>query len=420
MQLAQFPRPESDNGMGICFGSDLRPSSLESYVPRLRSLRFKWCIVPHTDELQFKRAAEAMWHAGTMPVSHLICHVDDNTLDFRGIAKTLDIAGIPPYVQIFDKPHDPWSWKTQRPNLQEFIERWIFHAGAVIGANGFPGLQLRGPNDLRAVLKGLKQAKAHTVLDRMWFSAHAYGSNRPPDGVLSMDQKQQHENIYSFLSCAIVFQQELGFVPPMIVGGGGWQYGNQDDPQYPKIDDSFHAQYHVTLFKSFGIGRLPNGAPLPDYLLAFCPSLLFGNEECAWYSWVTGTRKQTIIGVEGIAPFVRKFAWEGETPRRLEHYVLLGSPSQHVTQLMLIGARHYIARFGPVVGFDPKEASYATFVTVIGDGRAVPPDVDRMLQEAGCRVERLAGDQYTVDAILEERVAHGQRYGEDLTGEVTD
>ncbi len=95
------------------------------------------------------------------------------------------------------------------------------------------------------------------------------------------------------------------------------------------------------------------------------------------------------------------------TTKIIAHYMLFGPAREHATRSMLLGARQYIARFTPTIGFSAADAANAQTVTIVGDARAVPADVDAQLQQAGCNVERLNGDQYMVDALLAERVRRG-------------
>ncbi len=416
MRLEEFPRPANDNGLGIHFGQDLRQTSLNTYVPKLSELGLKWCLVPHTDELQLQSAASAIWQAGVLPISRWVCQIDQSILDFARFVTVLKNLGIPPYIQVFNEPGDNREWKSATPDFNLFVQRWIQHAGAVANAGGFPGLQVLSPDELRTVLRALKTANAGTVLDRMWFCPHPYGANHPPDYPYDTRNQQDHPGatvfddditVLAFLEFAPVFQQELGFIPPFIAGEGGWQYRNSEDTRYPAIDDHWHAVYHSTLFNAFHTGRLPNGGPLPDYLFAFCPWIFYGGNEDAWYSWTTGTRQQTLDAVKAIPTFVRQFSWQAAPIKPLAHYLLFGSAPERATRSMLLGARKYIERFAPTLGFSATDAMNAQTVTIIGDTRAVPGDIDAQLQNAGCRVERLNGDQYAVDAMLAERVARG-------------
>jgi len=113
---------------------------------------------------------------------------------------------------------------------------------------------------------------------------------------------------------ADVFKKEIGFVPPFVVGEGGWKLSDAEtklDTRFLPIDDKLHAQYHVAVFDWFRTGKLSDGKPLPDYLFAFCPWMLSGsNEAGAWFDSLTGDRTQTIKAISAIPPFTRKFSWD--------------------------------------------------------------------------------------------------------------
>ncbi len=422
MRLPEYPRPANDNGLGIHFGLDLRQVALETYIPQMVDLKLKWSLVPHQDELQLSLAARAMASAGIMPVSRFICKIDQSILDFVKFVDVLRKLNLPPYIQIFNEPGNPREWKSRTPDMPVFVQRWIQHASAVANAGGFPGLQVQDPAELRAVLAALKSAGASSVIDRLWFCPHAYGANHPPDYPYDTRNQEDHQGatvyeddatVIGFLQFEPIFRQELGFVPPFIVGEGGWQYRNCTDSRYSAIDDQLHAQYHLTMYSSFRTGKLPTGDVLPDYVFAFCPWLLFGPEADAWYSWTAGTRRQTIIVVHSIPSFIRSFQWENGAaqPKSIQHLLLFGAPSAISTRSLLLGARKYVHQFGPTLSFSAADAAMAEHVTIVGDARALPTDLDGQLKNIGCQVERLSGDQYAVDAIFADRVARNAEFG---------
>jgi hypothetical protein len=98
----------------------------------------------------------------------------------------------------------------------------------------------------------------------------------------------------------------------------------------------------------------------------------------------------------------------------LKHYLLFGSPSAHGTRSMLLGAWRYIVHFGTSFGFDANAATSAADVTIMGDGRAIDLQVDQHLVGQGCRVERLGGDQYSIDPVLASRIALNSEFGDTL------
>ncbi len=422
MRLPEYPRPANDNGLGIHFGLDLRQVALETFVPRMVDLKLKWCLVPHQDEAQLALAARAMGSAGIMPVSRLICKIDQSIIDFVRFVDVLRKLNLAPYIQIFNEPGNPREWKSRIPDMSVFVQRWIQHASAVAHAGGFPGLQVQDPAELRAVLSALKSAGASAVIDRMWFCPHAYGVNHPPDYPYDARNQGDHQGatvfeddaaVLGFLQFEPIFRQELGVVPPFIIGEGGWKYRDGTDARYPAVDDGLHAEFHATMYNCLRTAKLPTGDALPDYVFAFCPWIFFGPEADAWYSWTAGTRRQTIIAIHSLPSFVRSFQWENSAaqPKPIQHLMLFGAPSASSTRSLLVGARKYVHLFGPALSFNTADATMAQRVTIVGDARAVATDLDGQLKNSGCQVERLGGDQYVVDAIFADRVARNAEFG---------
>jgi hypothetical protein len=425
MRLDEYPRPADDNGFGIHFGHDLAQTSLDTYTQKMLDLHLKWCLVPHEDESQLRRAAMVIGTAGIVPISRWMCQIDQNILDFVPFVKVLKDLNLPAYVQIFNEPSEAHEWRDGVPKPRVFTARWCDHAARVAEAGGFPGLQVLNIAELRAILSELKARRAQTVIERLWFCPHPYGANHPPD--YPYDTRNQYDHpgailstddstVLQFLDFAPVFEAELGFVPPFIAGEGGWQYRNAEDGRYTRIDDVTHARFHKTLFEWFRTGMLSNGAPLPNYLFTFCPWILFGFEADAWYSRTTGTRDQTIDAIKAIPGFVRKFTSSRPLPpilkpsHVLSHYMLFGASSASQKERLLL-ARAYLTRFNVCFGFSPGEAAHAEHVTLVGDHGVVSKEQEAELKRAGCRVERLLGDAHALRIILADRVDRDAEFG---------
>jgi hypothetical protein len=75
----------------------------------------------------------------------------------------------------------------------------------------------------------------------------------------------------------------------------------------------------------------------------------------------------------------------------------------------LLLAANYILTFSPTVGFNVAEAKQARQVTIIGEG--ISPADQQAIQSAGAQVEVLAGDPYTLEAKLNERIRIGRAFG---------
>jgi hypothetical protein len=90
----------------------------------------------------------------------------------------------------------------------------------------------------------------------------------------------------------------------------------------------------------------------------------------------------------------------GVRPKWLEHYLLLPGPSSPGLWITLLLLQDFIRRWGPAVGFEPREASMARRVTIAADESAVGSDVEQMLLDAGCLVQRLPGESYHLAEAL--------------------
>jgi hypothetical protein len=214
------------------------------------------------------------------------------------------------------------------------------------------------------------------------------------------------DTILQFLEFAPVFERVLGIVPPFIAGECGWQYGNAADARYPRIDDEHHARYHVALFQMLRTGRLTNGAPLPDFIYAFCPWILYGAEADAWFSTTTGIRQQTVEAVNAIPPFMRgesAVAAAGPPPPPLRHYLLFGSRTGAQWHRLIL-SRRYISKFSVAFGFSIDEALRARRVTIVGDTSQVSLEDEAQLKRTGVRVERWLGDLNALELILQDRL----------------
>lgn len=328
-QLKTYPRPPFDNGRGLHFHLDLRDESIAKSVERLKYINATWTLIYAQDELQAQRAAKACWAAGIMPVVRIgkkITEFFDPVLYVRA----LQAIGVPPYIQIYNEPGDGREWEPKRPKeyVQEFATKWVRHAEAVFKAGGYPGFQVMGKEELDGVINAVVNSGRDHIWERAFFVHHNYAEDHPP--AFPYDEVNQQTKpgqtilddrvaVLAPLAFARWMQDRLGFVLPMIGGEGGWQYGADKDPRYPKVQQPLHAQYHAEMFEWFRTGVLSNGEPLPDYLFSVTPWILGGwgtGED--WWGGPLGTNTETIEATRAIPPFVRHFSWEGEQPPVIE------------------------------------------------------------------------------------------------------
>ncbi len=308
LTLRDWPRPANDNGRCFHFlpRGYFTPRDFEIQIPHLKGLQVRWVLAIYADENQLRLAAQQFKAAGVVPIWRKTLRAYQRYYAWDRDIKILNEVGLPPYFQVYNEADNGEEWDGRDVNRDQWVEYFVQAAKDIYNAGGYPGLQVLDPDWIRAVIQNIKAKKGDALFGRMFFVPHPYGSNHPPNWT------QDEIGVLGFRYAAEVFQKELGFVPPFIAGEGGWKFKNTEDNTFPIIDDKLHAKYHVELFNWFLSGKVSDGAPLPDYLFAFCPWILAGEMEgAAWYDSFEGNRELTIAEVKKLPPAaVRKFSWD--------------------------------------------------------------------------------------------------------------
>ncbi len=307
LALPEWPRPANDNGRGMHFlpVAYYEDVDLDLQIGRLQELGVRWALVVYGDEIQLEKLAPRFRDAGIMVVWRKGLRANERYYDWGRDVETLQRLGMPPYMQLYNEPSLSAEWDEGEPDFEAFREHILQAARDVYNAGGYVGLQFVDDEWLRGTLRAIKERRGEAIFGRMFFVPHPYALNHPPD------YTEDANGVLGFRHFARIFEEEIGFVPPMIAGEGGWKYHATDDHRFPQIDDALHAAYHAEVFNWFRTGRLSDGEPLPDYLFAFCPWLLAaGLDDSAWYDSFAGPRTATIEAVKAIPPFVRRFSWE--------------------------------------------------------------------------------------------------------------
>jgi hypothetical protein len=125
--------------------------------------------------------------------------------------------------------------------------------------------------------------------------------------------------------------------------------------------------------------------------------------------WLSGSRWKTLL-LDQIAE--ARYAQARSHPvKPLYHYLLFWQTADRWAQEDWQGARPYAGRFRVMHGFSFEEAQHARYVTVVGGTEGVGRAEERTLLDAGCRVERIAGqDQAETAQILADMAHRGQRF----------
>lgn len=327
--LSAWPRPPYDNGRGI---HSLPTGYYEDWVLDLlikymKEMHMTWTVVLYNDENMLRLAATKFRDAGIMVIWRPDIRPGQGYLYIERDMAILNEIGMPAYLQLYNEAEvaTEWAHEGGQINLGEFARHWVKLADEVYRYGGFPGLQVVDPEGLMRVIDEIRAQGKEYLFNEMFFIPHPYGSNHPPAYPYDPNMQGREPGktvdddwfcVLGFLKYGHIFQEKLGFVPPMIAGEGGWTVKIQEDDKYPPVSFEQHRDWHVELFTWFRTGRLSNGEPLPDYLFAYCPWVIGSAnymefDQAAWYkSESTGTKKLTIKALQRMPSFERKFSWE--------------------------------------------------------------------------------------------------------------
>lgn len=368
--LSKYPRPTKangigDNGLGLDFRLNVLETDKKPYVTQcvqlMQSVHMSWSLIAVQDFLQMRRAANACWAVGIMPVGRLVWPINKPYPDVVGYLQQLHADGIPGYIQLFNEPSNPREWRPGKDGklhikIAQFGATWADLAIAVYDAGGYPGINALDQDEWLAAYNSVAAKGRLDIFDRAWWSLHNYGGNHPIDyplddvnqngtpvtpeeyaryqWQLTFDEVNalRHQTAWEGLpnpknkneqphhgqtvmdddTCAGRYveyidwmKQSLGYSLPLIGGEGIWPRGCDDDKRYPKLSDALHADLIRRACLWFQTGRGAFGEPLPPELFSVCfwGSLDFGPE--SWWYGILGTDQATIDAVASIPLFVR-------------------------------------------------------------------------------------------------------------------
>lgn len=307
--LQAWPRPVQDNGYGLHYlvSATSEPFELYQQIARLQRLKMHWVVVNYARRSQLFTMAPVFAKAGLMVIWRPFVRPYVDYPYWAEDVKFLRGLGIPPYLQIYNEPSLGQEWEDTGKSVDQavYLDHLLPAMKQVYDAGGFVGLQELQPSWLRAVLDRMKAQNMTNIWGRLFFIAHSYGYNYPPEYDKNLD------SVLGFRQFADVFQSQIGFVPMMIAGEGGWRPGEMQDKRYPMVTQTLHRDYLLSVYGWFNSGQLSNGEKLPDYLFAFCPWILSDpNDPAAWFDSTSGNRRLVIQALESLPSFTRRFSWD--------------------------------------------------------------------------------------------------------------
>jgi N-acetyl-anhydromuramyl-L-alanine amidase AmpD len=217
--------------------------------------------------------------------------------------------------------------------------------------------------------------------------------------------------------------------------GIGYHYFIYDDGRIEQTQPLEAIAYHAGEANRFSVGICLAGdfmdQPPPDAQLlgtgqlaawllseldlpleAIQPHKHFRATDCPGSQWDSGAKwgekllNQVKEALAGAGPVVSP-----PSRKPLGHYLLFWQTPDDWAKEDFFGAQNYIGRFRTTVGFSLDDAVQAQHVTIIGGTLGVSSEAEAALRAAGCKVERVAGENFAeTKAMLDKMAKEGKRF----------
>jgi len=422
---------------------------LQIWLPVLKSLRASWSVLL----APFNRAIpepflRGLIEANIQPILHFPLPIE-KPIDLDSLQLLFENYadwGVR-YAILFDRPNVRLMWSAQSWVQSDLAERFLdyflppaeraFQAGLIPVLSPLePGGDYWDTAFLQAALKGIQRRCQSDLLQTLALSAYACVEDQPIDWGAGGPERwpksrpyylpaghQDQRGFYIFDWYLALAQAALGEAPPVLLLGAGSRSraGNGDDP-YPE-DWIEHTEKNLELARlvcaptegepadqphepvsprvlacNFWLLTAADGSPhlkdawfQPDGI-----SLPVAESFQGWLSsWAQYAPQSPLSASEGQPQMPLR-----ETAQSLEHYLLLPVFDWGVSEWYLDAIRPFVLKHRPTVGFSPLEAARARRVTVIGGEQLFAEALLKSLRNAGCRVDRIAGDGTEIASIL--------------------
>jgi hypothetical protein len=135
---------------------------------------------------------------------------------------------------------------------------------------------------------------------------------------------------------------------------------------------------------------------------------------CPGDHWLIGQKWGEMLRQE-IARVQQESGGPSPTPapsaKPIYHYLLFWAKNGEWASGDWLIAQNYISAFRPTCGFSADDASLAQYVTIVGGPVGVSSEMEDGLRAAGCKVERIAGDdEVETKQLLDNLVQQGRRF----------
>jgi hypothetical protein len=350
--LADYPRPEKDNGRGVHWSptnQPLPPEVINYFVPELRAMNIKWVKFLQDDrpEVTDPYLIKQLVANDIEPVMRVYKPLNEPYQHLAELVAEADEMGVH-YFELYNEPNvagPAGGWREGEPiNVECIVDWWILAAREVHAAGGYPSLPpLAGGGTvddlvfLRQFLDGVRARGGADLLPGAWIPVHNYFLNHPLDyptdpvnvhdvplteaeiaergltpgqveainyvrsiaklpraegGFWVGDTIDEDSNAFrKFEAYANIFYRRFGYYLPVIGTEGGAIIGSAEDLRYPPVREEDLTELTLGAYHAM----LDDA---PAYYFAHMPWLLANSagehfderfEQAAWYKDRQGT-----------------------------------------------------------------------------------------------------------------------------------
>ncbi len=419
------------------------------WLPELKKMGASWMtlIAPLYRAIP-EHFISAVKESEIEPIIHFITPVDlkSDQESFKLLFRNYARWGVR-YISVYDRPNNRQSWTApswaQTNLVERFLDLFIPLANDMIEEGltpVFPPLQPGGDfwdtAFLRTALEGIQRRGQEKLIDNMAIGAYAVAGNRPIDWGMGGPERWPDAQPYNtppgvqdqigfriFEWYSAISEDVIGRTLPILLLRAGYRPGDRVDLTWPVLNVNAHATRNMEivelLSENFSVSRNKNS--IPHEVLA-CNFWLFSanaNSQYmrhAWFSkdgpqlpvvehmrrWVAGHSIQndakSFDGVSTEAEMKSISAGAGKNGNsnngsgKISHYILLPLYSWGVADWDLDLILPFVQENHPTIGFSLSEACLASHVTIVGSNNTFSEESVKMLQDAGCSVDRMGED----------------------------
>jgi hypothetical protein len=350
--LADYPRPEGDNGRGLHGSPTNQPlpkAVVDYFTPELRAMNIKWFKFLQDDapEVTDPYLIEQLTASGIEPIMRVYKPFNNPYEHLPEMVPQAVELGVH-YFELYNEPNvagPAGGWREGEPiNVERMVDLWLAAAQEVHAAGGHPSLPpLAGGGTmddmifLRQFLAGVRARGQAHILPGAWLALHNYFLNHPLDyptdpvnvndvplteaeiaerglspeqvevinharriAKLPRDQGgfwvgntlDEDSNAFrKYDAYAKVFYRRFGYYLPVIGTEGGAIIGAAEDPRYPPVREEDLTELTLAAYHAV----LDDA---PPYFFAQTPWLMANRagehederfEQAAWYKDREGT-----------------------------------------------------------------------------------------------------------------------------------